>query len=271
MVQGKISMKAITCIHFEVASTAAAKDCGRVLEHASALRSLELRVDLKQYCSNGGMRYRDMAGRASASAKIVEDLFEYPLCTTKKPMQLLCLRLFDLELSTAAPKLLQAVDCSRLHSLGIQRCGGSIEMLRLLRPTGIPARMTMRSLLLTTADNGPDQDGDDEDDRGVDNFLSSFHGLEEVVLRAPCHKALCPSITAIAAHADTLQLLFLDCRFGTERCYKATALEQCLKQCNKLGQLALNVPPLPLNLEERQMLVQSESFMVSRQYLPIQA
>lgn len=99
---------------------------------------------------------------------------------------------------------------SRLDTLGLQRCDCSIALLRGIRPTGLPLRMNLRSLVVI---GHPDR-AEPRSDNAIDNLLGCFSGLEQLIIDGPKQEALRPDLSYISIHAATLRLLYLKLYVG---------------------------------------------------------
>ncbi|KAK4541379.1 hypothetical protein LTR36_007980 [Oleoguttula mirabilis] len=257
----------ITCLHLEIYDdkTPAFAASG-ILQHVPSLRHLEIHVDLEQYCRTVAVQYSKARGRARASESLVQRLFACWPETSKPQLQLRSLQVYDLDLSLASATLLKAIDMSRLDSLGLQKCRHSIELLRGIRPTGLPKRMNLRNLVVS---GHPDCDEVRMDD-AIDDFLNSFAGLEHLVIMGPEQEPLRPDLSSVAKHAATLRLLYLDCVWSDwpvdkppadEIHYHPSALCKLMPQCVRLEQIALNTPRVLLDSDEVTALRDTGAFI----------
>jgi len=178
-----------------------------MLQHTPSVRHLEIRVSLEQYTKRTHWRYHSAVDRAKASDDIVDRIFKNALAGVDTRSPLRSLQVYELDLSTAQVNLRKAVDTSRLQSLGLQKCWHAIDLLRGIRPTGLPLRMSMHSLSVI----GRMYDKEERIDNAIDDLLLSFCGLEPLVIAGPSQEAHRPALTSIANHVATLRHLYLDC------------------------------------------------------------
>ncbi|KAK3723529.1 hypothetical protein LTR37_001781 [Vermiconidia calcicola] len=84
----------------------------------------------------------------------------------------------------------------------------------------------------------------------LNDFLASFGSLETLIISAPQTFALKPWLGAVAGHAKTIRVLYLDCKAGRDgEQYNDEEIEEELTQCSKLEQIALNFPSMTLDAE----------------------
>ncbi|KAK5692832.1 hypothetical protein LTR17_025242 [Elasticomyces elasticus] len=278
LLNGSARMQNITLLQLQIHGPIATDSGHGLIAVLPALLHLEIRADLSQYCVATSRTPHSAAQLVDASAEILTKIFRRETTLdaehceanrhnqdtfvelwnsgefqgrTKGKLQLRSLSLHGLDLGKPE-SLLQAVKFSRLHSLVLQECRNIVELLRDVRPTGLPSRMELTDLVLTANQNRARKNDDEADDDAIDDFLKSFHGLKRFTVCAPDEETLRPSTEAIMAHADTLRSLFLCCKFpedAEEEHYDAADLQTCLKRCSELEQLALQVPPLYLEFE----------------------
>ncbi|KAK3657982.1 hypothetical protein LTR56_000809 [Elasticomyces elasticus] len=234
------------------------------------LLHLEIRANLSRYCEATNREDNTDAQRIDASKEILTKIFGRDRFLdaerskanwadqgnfvmlwnsgklngrTKEKLKLRSLSIYQLDLEDP-DRLLQVIDCSRLHSLVLQECAHSVKLLASIRPTGLPARISLTHLVLTANDEWPNNNSYNN---ALDDFLTSFSGLEQLVIHGVMEESIRPSTAAIAAHSSTLRSVFLCCKPSEENEDNPADLEACMKQCSQLEQLALAVPPLKLD------------------------
>ncbi|KAK5742787.1 hypothetical protein LTR17_003035 [Elasticomyces elasticus] len=233
------ALQNITLLHIQI-DCRITKPGHELLWSLPALMHLEIRAGLDQYCAVTNRDSEVASERAGASEEIIEAVFG-PKFVDGRKLETLTLRSLSLyELDLAKPlRLLEAVDCSRLHSLVLQRCDNISKLLAHHRPTGLPPRMNLTNLVMSAREEWRADRA--KDDETINDFLKSFCGLEQLTIHGPNDKTIRPSCDAIAVHHDTLCLLFLSCKWSDEghtRHYDPDALQACLSQCTQLEQLA---------------------------------
>ncbi|KAK4890661.1 hypothetical protein LTR27_010700 [Elasticomyces elasticus] len=278
VLNGSARMQNITLLQLQIHGPIATDYGHGMVAALPALLHLEIRADLLQYCVATSHNQHSAAQRIDASAEILTKIFrrgttvDAERCEAnrhdqdtfvelwnsgefqgraKGKLKLRSLSLHGLDLGKPE-HLLQAVEFSRLHSLILQEWTNVDELLRGVRPTGLPSRMDLTDLVLTANQKWAQKNDREAGDDAIDDFLKSFHGLKRFTVCAPEEETMRPSTEAIMAHADTLRSLFLCCKYpedADEEHFNAADLQACLKQCNELEQLAVQVPPLYLELE----------------------
>ncbi|KAK3641384.1 hypothetical protein LTR56_006894 [Elasticomyces elasticus] len=276
LLNGSARLQNITLLQLQVHGLIATEYGHDLIKALPALLHLEIRVDLVQYCEATGHNHHLAPHRIDASEEILTKIFRHSeddfidLWNDKKlqgcakgKLKLRSLSLHGLDLGKPEP-LLQAVKFSRLHSLVVQECANIVELLRGVRPTGLPSRMNMTDLVLTENPKWTRNDRNEDDD-AIDDFLKSFHGLQHMVVYGPEEDDLRPSSEAMTAHADTLRSLFLFCKFPEESDghYEPAELRAFLERCSQLEQLAVQVPPLYPEFEVETIRRADGAFMVS--------
>ncbi|KAK5692831.1 hypothetical protein LTR17_025241 [Elasticomyces elasticus] len=244
------ALQNITLLHIQI-DCRITKPGHELLKSLPALMHLEIRAGLDQYCAVTNRDSEVASERAGASEEIIEAVFG-PKFVDGRKLETLTLRSLSLyELDLAKPlRLLEAVDCSRLHSLVLQRCDNISKLLTHIRPTGLPPRMTLTNLVMSAREEWRADRA--KDDETINDFLKSFCGLEQLLIHGPNDETIQPSCDAIVVHHDTLCLLFLSCKWSDEghtRHYDPGALQACLSQCTQLEQLAIQTPPILLEHE----------------------
>ncbi|KAK3657981.1 hypothetical protein LTR56_000810 [Elasticomyces elasticus] len=262
----------ITLLHVHV-HCSVTKPGHELLKSLPALKHLEIRVELHQYCVATNHDYNTASERGNASEEIFVAVFGRKFvdgCEAVAASKLRSLSLYDLDL-TKSSRLLEAVDLSRLHSLVLQRCENITKLLAGVKPTGLPSRMSLTNLVLVA----PEQWHVDrpKDDESIDDFLKSFQGLESLTIHGLNDETIRPSCEAVAAHQDTLRLLFLSCHWSDERPanhhYDADMLQKCLSQCTQLEQLAIQAPAILLEREAESVRQYHGEFAAALSAAPI--
>ncbi|KAI6856016.1 hypothetical protein KC338_g8198 [Hortaea werneckii] len=252
----------VTSIQFEVSSKTTAEACGAALEHTPSLRNLELRIHLEK-CETADQR--DVM-----SLRLVENVFGNILRHDRQ-LVLRALQLRGFELSSASTKLATAIDLSRIQSLGLHHCSGMADFLGQMKPAGMLRQPSLRTLVLV-ARNGymgtPSDSNDNSDTAALNHLLESFTGLENLVVAAPWQGALMPGFKALANHAATLRLLYIDCLplpsdAEDANIVTASNLHLLLGQCIKLEQLALEMPELVLTYIDTEIEESSKKIAVA--------
>ncbi|KAK5719344.1 hypothetical protein LTR15_007867 [Elasticomyces elasticus] len=241
----------ITLLHIHI-HCSVTKPGHELLRSLPALKHLEIRVELPQYCAATDRDFDTASERGYASEEIFVAVFGRKFvdgCEAEAALKLRSLSLCGLNLTNSS-RLLEAVDLSRLHSLVLQRCENITKLLASVKPTGLPSRMSLTNLVLVAPEEWHvDRPKDDE---SIDDFFKSFHGLESLTIYGQSDETIRPSCEAVAAHRDTLRLLFLSCHWSGERrakCYDADVLQECLSQCTQLEELAIQTPAILLERE----------------------
>ncbi|KAK3641383.1 hypothetical protein LTR56_006893 [Elasticomyces elasticus] len=258
------ALQNITLLHIQI-------DCRitnpghELLGSLPALMHLEIRAGLDQYCAVTNRDSEVPSERAGASEEIIEAVFGRKFVDGHKleTVTLRSLSLYELDLAKSS-RLLEAVDCSRLHSLVLQRCDNIPKLLAHIRPTGFPSRMSLTNLVLSAREEWRADRA--KDDETINDFLKSFCGLEQLLIHGPNDETIRPSCDAIAVHHDTLCLLFLSCKWsdeGHESHYDPDALQACLGQCLQLEQLAIQTPPILLEREAESVRQHHGAFAAS--------
>ncbi|KAI7467832.1 hypothetical protein KC357_g6928 [Hortaea werneckii] len=239
------SLSNVTTLQFEISSKPTAQTCGSALEHTPSLRNLEIRVHLEK-CDTAPQR--DVM-----SAGLVEHIFGNFL-KHDRHVELRALQLRGFELSSASARLATAIDLSRIQSLGLHHCSGMADFLGQMKPASALRHPALRTLVLVARSGfmGTPSDSNDNSDIGaLNHLLESFTGLENLVVAAPWQGALMPGFKALANHAATLKLLYIDCLpllSDADDADDVTAsnLHLLLGKCIKLEQIALEMPDLVL-------------------------
>ncbi|KAK4552468.1 hypothetical protein LTR86_010311 [Recurvomyces mirabilis] len=267
----------ITQLHMEVYSPETAKTANALLKRTVKVQHLEIRADLTQYCKAAQIWSPTAVpqSHARASKAIVNTVFHRDVdqpCDIDRLSEkrtLRSLQIHGLCLNEAADKLVREVDFARLDSLSLLKCEGMISLLRLVQPTGLPARMNLTELSLTQP---PETLGVAEHiDNAIDDFLGSFSGLHTLVIHGPSDENLRPSLEALAAHSSTLRLLYLGCcwtlpddfdddDFPFKPYYETGELGSFLAGCRNLEQLALDMPEPILEIEEQETQYECRPF-----------
>ncbi|KAK3669690.1 hypothetical protein LTR78_010442 [Recurvomyces mirabilis] len=267
----------ITQLHMEVYSPETAKTANAILNSAVKLQHLEIRADLKQYCKATQFLVTTVPpwGHAQASKAIINTVFHREVdkpCDIDrlgKKRILRSLQIYDLCSDEAANRLVREVDFARLDSSSLLKCEGMISLLRLVKRTGLPARMNLTELILTQPTEPPGVA--EHIDDAIDDFLGSFGGLHTLVIHGPSDENLRPSLEALAAHSSTLRLLYLGCCWVLpddfddddlpfKPYYEVGELGSFLAECANLEQLALDMPEPILEIEEQETQCQCRPF-----------
>ncbi|KAI6882284.1 hypothetical protein KC360_g8488 [Hortaea werneckii] len=248
----------VTTLKFEICSTATAVTCGDVLQHTPSLRNLEIRLHLDDF--------GPVPSSYQISAGIVTCVFGNFL-KTRQRMVLKALQLYGFHLSPTSNQLAAAIDLSRLESLGLQQCLSIVDILGKMKPTSVPHRPRLHTLVLTQNSEAwgwNPIENDDFDTAAFDDFLESFTGLEVLLVAASGHRGLMPGFKALNNHAATLRLLYLDCLpiFSSAddadltedpNILSTSNLHLLMRQCSRLEQLALETPDLMLNYDDTEI------------------
>lgn len=204
------------------------------------------------------------------SVRLVENVFGNIL-RHERQIVLRALQLRGFELSSASAKLATAIDLSRIQSLGLHHCSGMADFLSQMKPAGMLRQPSLRTLVLV-ARNGymgtPSDSNDNSDTAALNHLLESFTGLENLVVAAPWQGALMPGFKALANHAATLRLLYIDCLplpsdAEDANIVTASNLHLLLGQCSKLEHLALEMPDLVLTYIDTEIEETSKKIAVS--------
>ncbi|KAI7368117.1 hypothetical protein KC354_g2909 [Hortaea werneckii] len=249
------SLSNVTTFQFEVSSKTTAETCGSALEHSPSLRNLEIRVHLEK-CDTAPQR--DVM-----SAGLVEHIFGNFL-KHDRHIVLRALQLRGFELSSASAKLATAIDVSRIQSLGLHHCSGTADFLGQMKLASGLRHTALRELVLVErSDTRPSAAI-----TAMNDLLQSFTGLENLIVAAPWQVALMPGFKALANHAATLKLLYIDCLpllsdADDADAVTASNLHLLLGKCISLEQIALEMPDLVLTYIDAEIEETSKKIAVA--------
>lgn len=160
-----------------------------------------------------------------------------------KRRSLSTLRLRWLDLARAAKCIVEAIQPSSLINLSFQLCDHEVSVLSEMTKycdAATQERIQIRRLKLIQSRT---ISGNAIQENFIDDFLSKFGTLESLVIHGLMTDALWPSLESIVKHKDGLRTLYLDfAHSGEPWCYPESDMDVFLTQCQRIEQLALNVP-----------------------------
>lgn len=219
----------------------------QILAAAHRMETLEICVNVEGYLRTG-TTLRNVHTPAEVSESILRTVLGVSDAESKNSPQpnafrswpLSVLRIQGLDLSRAATHLFNAIQPSALKELSFQKCRHELSLLRMLASANDGNSLRIRYLEIVQALN---LEIETTASHSIDDVLNSFDTLETLIIYAPHTNALRARPQAVSRHHNSLRTLYLEYGHGVREWYwHSHELDRCLTQCDKIEQLALELP-----------------------------
>ncbi|KAI6908950.1 hypothetical protein D0869_04874 [Hortaea werneckii] len=178
---------------------------------------------------------------ADASSQVLAKLLDWTSQESHYKLHLHTLQVQGFDLTDAAETLRCHIHFPGLQILGIQLCANSVRLLEVLYETHELESLNLRTLTIIEAKKNPESQVHNP---ALSRLLSTFSTLEHIIVRTKGNAAYWPDFRAVAKHAASLRLVYLDCPVSGSP--NLLIPKGSLRRLRKLEQFALSMPNIVL-------------------------